>query len=49
MGFNKEKNHIVNKYSYQPNASMNICQFSEMTEKWLDFICGLSTGEGTIL
>ena len=24
----KRKNHVVNKYSYQSNASINICQFS---------------------
>lgn len=40
----KRKSHVVNKYSYKPNASMNICQFSEMTEEWLNFVVDCRRG-----
>ena len=32
----------VNIYEYNPNNSLNIISFDEMTEEWLDFIVNCS-------
>ncbi|MCD8335964.1 MAG: DUF3990 domain-containing protein [Lachnospiraceae bacterium] len=40
----KKKNHVVNIYDYTENNDLEIIQFSEMTEKWLDFIVDCRRG-----
>jgi len=36
---------IINEYLYMPNESLNVLQFSEMTEEWLDFIVACRSGK----
>lgn len=36
---------IINEYEYIKNPSLNILQFSEMTEEWLDFIVESRSGK----
>lgn len=40
----KRKKHIVNKYNYKPDDSLNICEFEQMTEEWLDFVVDCRRG-----
>lgn len=35
---------IVNEYAYTPDSSLNVLEFPEMTEEWLDFIVACRTG-----
>lgn len=41
---NKQPQHIINCYSYTPEASLKIKKFEEMTEEWLDFIIDCRRG-----
>lgn len=34
----KRKGHVVNIYEYEKQENLNICEFAEMTEEWLDFV-----------
>ena len=36
---------IINEYLYQPNDSLHVLRFSEMTEEWLDFIVACRSGK----
>lgn len=38
----------INRYNYEPDASLNMLSFPEMTEEWLDFIvaCRMGTSHG---
>ncbi len=36
---------IVNIYDYEPDNSLNILKFDEMTEEWLDFVVTCRNGE----
>ena len=36
---------IINEYLYQPDTSLTILQFDEMTEEWLDFIVACRLGK----
>lgn len=40
----KRKSHVVNKYSYEPNDTLNVCKFKEKTEEWLDFVVDCRKG-----
>lgn len=42
---NKYNTPIVNKYEYNENASLNIKQFTVMTEEWLDFVIASRIGK----
>lgn len=35
---------IVSRYQYTSNAQLKICQFSEMTEEWLQFVVECRSG-----
>ena len=37
-------NGIVNVYDYEPDESLNILKFDEMTEEWLDFVVACRSG-----
>ena len=41
----KRGNHIVNSYEYNEDLALNILNFSEMTEEWLDFIVACRSGK----
>ena len=41
----KRANHVVNTYAYEENEELNILNFSEMTEEWLDFVVACRSGE----
>lgn len=36
---------MVNEYLYQPDTSLSILHFNEMTEQWLDFIVSCRLGK----
>lgn len=36
---------IINEYVFQPDESLRILRFPEMTEEWLDFIVACRSGE----
>ena len=36
---------IVSRYQYTSNAQLKICQFSEMTEEWLQFVVDCRSGK----
>ena len=36
---------IINEYLFQPDSSLEILQFNEMTEEWLDFIVACRLGK----
>jgi len=36
---------VINKYEYRENKSMNIKEFTLMTEEWLDFIIDCRSGK----
>ena len=36
---------IINEYLFQPDESLKIVKFSEMTEEWLDFIVACRSGK----
>ncbi|MBR5361707.1 MAG: DUF3990 domain-containing protein [Oscillospiraceae bacterium] len=36
---------ILNEYIYQPDNSLKVLRFSEMTEEWLDFIAACRLGK----
>lgn len=36
---------IVNVYEYEPDNSLDILKFDEMTEEWLDFVVSCRNGE----
>ena len=36
---------IINQYEYMPDDSLKVLSFSEMTEKWLDFIAACRNGK----
>ena len=40
----KRKSHVVNKYSYELNDTLNVCKFKEKTEEWLDFVVDCRKG-----
>lgn len=40
----KRKKHIVNKYVYKPDKSLNICRFTNMSDEWLDFVVNCRSG-----
>ena len=40
----KRRKHIVNFYEYLPDKSLNIKEFSEMTEEWLKFVVNCRLG-----
>lgn len=42
---NRRSGHIVNKYCYEENTSLNILKFEEMNDEWLDFIARCRNGE----
>lgn len=44
LALTKRKKHIVNKYNYKPDDSLNICEFEQMTEEWLDFVVDCRRG-----
>lgn len=35
----------LNEYQYEPDSSLNVKTFSEMSEEWLDFIVACRTGK----
>ena len=42
---NKYDTHIVNKYEYNEDETLNIKNFTVMTEEWLDFIIDSRRGK----
>ena len=40
----KGKRHVVNVYSYEENKELNILNFNDMTEEWLDFVINCRRG-----
>lgn len=36
---------IINSYNYEPDCSLNILRFDQMTDKWLDFVAHSRNGE----
>lgn len=40
----KGKKHIVNVYSYEEDVKLNVLQFDDMTEEWLDFVINCRRG-----
>lgn len=40
----KRKKHIVNVYEYEEAVNLKVCQFSQMSEEWLDFIVDCRRG-----
>lgn len=40
----KRNNHVVNVYEYCKKDELKICDFSEMTEEWLDFVVDCRKG-----
>ena len=36
---------IINFYEYEPNESLNILKFPEISDEWLDFIAACRTGK----
>lgn len=36
--------HVVNKYSYAPDATLRMLSFPEMTDEWLDFVAACRRG-----
>ena len=40
----KGKKHIVNVYSYEEDVKLNVLQFDNMTEEWLDFVINCRRG-----
>ena len=40
----KKNSHIVNVYSYEPNASLNILHFEKMTDEWRTFVVDCRMG-----
>lgn len=41
----KRGKHIVNSYDFEENNELNILNFSEMTEEWLDFVVDCRSGK----
>lgn len=40
----KKGDSVVNKYSYHPNSSLNVCVFEEMNHEWLEFVVNCRRG-----
>ena len=40
----KRKKHVVNIYDYNEEHSLNMLEFNEMTDKWLDFVVDCRRG-----
>lgn len=40
----KRKKHVVNIYDYNEEHSLNMLEFNEMTDKWLDFVVDFRRG-----
>ncbi len=40
----KKGNTFVNNYTYTPDSNLKVLSFSEMTEKWLDFVVDCRRG-----
>lgn len=40
----KRNGHVVNVYEYEKQENLNICEFAEMTEEWLDFVVDCRRG-----
>lgn len=36
---------VINIYEYQPNDTLNVLEFADMTDEWLDFIVNCRNGE----
>lgn len=41
----RKKAHVVNIYSYTENKDLNICNFSKMTDEWLEFVVNCRRGK----
>lgn len=42
----KRKKHVVNIYDYNEEHSLNMLEFNEMTDKWLDFVVDCRRANG---
>lgn len=40
----KKKEHIVNQYEYTENPDLKVCQFSGLSEDWLEFVVDCRRG-----
>ncbi len=40
----RRKGHVVNIYEYEEDKQLSICEFSRMTEEWLDFVVACRRG-----
>lgn len=40
----KKKEHIVNQYEYTENPDLKVCQFSSLSETWLEFVVDCRRG-----